>query len=143
MFLFDDALESVVTVSGVGAAQRLLNKFRGGNHTVSYLHSRNSNCFATDSGFKLQIQFRFCHLRNIVERSLHGVVAAHLVRDSLVVTFYFFSLEYCRLSFSFSTVPFQNRSHFYYSFLVEILFGEFSVDCGRYFAAYRFLVLSE
>ena len=42
-------------------------------------------------------------------------------------------LEYGRLSFNLSTLPFQNRSYFNNCVLFEILFRELSVDSHRNF----------
>ena len=49
----------------------------------------------------------------------------------MIVSFYFLALEYSGLSFSFTAIPFKNRSNFYYCFLVEILFREFTIDGSR------------
>ena len=136
MLFFDDTLESVVTIGGVSATQCLFQHLRSGNYTVSYFYSRDGDSLFTDCSLEFQIQFGFCHFRYIVERCFHRVAAAHLVRDSLVVTFHFFALEYGRLTLSFATVPFQYWSHFYHSLLVEVLFGEFSVDCSGNFTTY-------
>ena len=138
MLFFDDTLESVVTVGGVGAAQCLFQHLGSGDYTIGYFYGRDGDSLFAYCGLEFQIEFRFGHFRYIVEGCLHSVVAAHLVRDSLVVTFYFFTLEYSRLAFSFAAVPFQHGSHFYHSLLVEVLFGEFSVDCSGNFTTYSF-----
>ena len=75
---------------------------------------------------------------NIVERCFHRIATTYFVRDSLIVSFYFFSLEHSTLSFSFTAIPFQNRSNFYYSFFLEILFREFTINGSRNFTTYCF-----
>ena len=138
MLFFDDTLESVVTIGGVSAAQCLFQHLRSGDYTISYFYSRDSDSLFAYCSLEFQIQFGFGHFRYIVERCLHSVAAAHLVRDSLVVTFYFFALEHSRLAFSFAAIPFQHRGHFYHSLLIEVLFGEFSVDCSGNFTTHSF-----
>ena len=138
---FDDTLESVVTQSRISTTQSVVNQFRSRDHTVCDFYSRDSDCFLSDFCVELKVKFRFCHFRNVVECSFHRVITTHLVRDSLVVTFYLFTLEYGRLSFNLSTLPFQNRSYFNNCVLFEILFRELSVDSHRNFTTYSFQYL--
>ena len=141
MLFLDDALESVVTVSSVCAGQSLVNEFRSRDNTVSDLHSGDFYCLLTDFSLEFQIQFRLGHFGNIVERSLHCIAATHLVGDSLVVAFHLLTLEYSRLAFGLATVPLQNGSNFHNSLLVEVLFGEFAVDCSGNLTTYGFQYL--
>ena len=73
--------------------------------------------------------------------SLKRFLVSLALRDCLVVTFYLFALEYARLTFGLSTVPFQDRSYFYYGLLVEVLFREFAVDCSGNLTTYGFQYL--
>ena len=138
MFFLDDTLESIFAQSRVSAAQCVIYQFRSRDYTISYFHSGDNDFLFTNFSFEFKPQFRFCHFRNIVERCFHRIATTYFVRDSLIVSFYFFSLEHSTLSFSFTAIPFQNRSNFYYSFFLEILFREFTINGSRNFTTYCF-----
>ena len=129
--IFNNALESIVSVWCVRAGSS--RQFRSRDNAISDFHRRNSVWFLSFCNLEIKIKFRVCHFGNIVERSFHRVAATCLVSDSLIVSFYFFSLEYSRLAFSFATFPSQNRGNFNSCVLLEILLGEFTINCHRHF----------
>ena len=107
-------------------------------NAVSNLQVRNLNHFLTYTCLEAQIQLRFTHLRNIVERATLRVFTTLFVINELTVLFGFLSYIGYRLANGLLTRILQYRSNYEYTLLSEFLCRESTGDLSVNLVTYLY-----
>ena len=131
--LLDDALELVRTDSRISRGG--VGQLCGGDHAVGNLDVGQARRLVADLHVEGQVELRTLHLGFVLERRLHGHVAARSVSDGLVVGTHLFALEGVSRSPRFAAGVAQDGRDGQRGVLFEPLGGVGDADRHRHLSA--------